>query len=88
MVVFPTTTDQAAIAQEFFVTFRLTRKQRRRLIGVQPIDSYVAETRCRSSSDNEKHSFNCQTNNDTSGFSVTPAVSLPCEARLSDANRQ
>jgi len=60
-------------------SFRLTRSQRRRRIGVQPISSSVAGALIESQEDR-----NDQVNDDASVFSGTPVDSLLCEARLND----
>ena len=63
---------------------RLTRSQRRRQIGVQPISSSVAEHRYPTSNKDENDLRNIRTSNDTSALSVVPIDALLCEARLND----
>ncbi|MEI8021587.1 MAG: hypothetical protein WCH39_25480 [Schlesneria sp.] len=78
------TRKTGAIASPFLDS--LTRSQRRRRIGVQPISSTVAGHRSGTSIDEGKDHGNTQANNDASGLSVTPPNSLLCEARLNDGD--
>ena len=76
------TRKTGAIVSPFFDS--LTRSQRRRRIGVQPISSNVAGHRSGTSIDEGKDHGNTQANNDASGLSVSRVDSLLCEARLND----